>query len=113
VSTPLRRSLPDRRPALDRLSSLVMAILRQTRTIYAVAGRAVNNPISTTGGVLAGKKSASNFVRNRASGCETAGPVRQNLAWSNFDNDLALCSIGLLLKSLADIVTRLQYGGFS
>ena len=37
-------------------------------------------------------------------------PVRQNLAWSNFNNDLALCSIGCL-KNL-DAETQLQYWGF-
>jgi hypothetical protein len=48
VSTPLRRSLLDRRPAFDRLLSSAMRILHHIRRIRVVAKRGVNNPISTT-----------------------------------------------------------------
>jgi hypothetical protein len=48
VSTPLRRSLLDRRPAFGRLSSSVMRILHHIRRIWVVAKHAVNDPISTT-----------------------------------------------------------------
>jgi hypothetical protein len=74
LSTPLRRSVPDRRPAFDGLSSLVMRLLRRTGIICAVA----NNPISTADGVLAGKKSASNFAPNSASADETADACQAN-----------------------------------
>jgi len=65
VSTPLRRSWPFRRPALNRLSSSAMPLLHQTNTIYLVAEWAVNSPISSAGGMFGGKKADVDIARNR------------------------------------------------
>jgi hypothetical protein len=65
VSAPLRRSWPDRRPALERLSSSAMPFLHQTNTVYVVAERAVNNPISSAGGMFWRKKAEVDIACNR------------------------------------------------